>query len=145
MSTQILGVNIGDTIINFRSIDDTDKTLLEERYSTIPATEGVYDAIRKLNEKKFHGNIFLISKCTPWAEEKILAWLNDNDFYKRTGIMPNNVLFCHERHEKEKICRSNKITHYIDNRLEVLSYLVGTVPNLFLYQPDQKELDSYKE
>ncbi len=140
-----LGIDIGNVIINHRLTDKDDKTLHEERYSTIPATEGVFDAVKKLNEQKFHGNIFLISKCTPWAQEKILVWLKDNDFYIKTGVKQGNVFFCRERHEKDKICKDNNITYFIDDRLEVLSHMIETAPNLFLYQPDQAEIDEYRQ
>jgi hypothetical protein len=142
---EILGVDIGNVIINHRIIDKDDRILYEERYSTIPAADGVYDALKKLNDEKFHGNIFLVSKCTAWAEEKILSWLKDNDFYEKTGVKPENVLFCRERHEKEKICNANNITHFIDDRLEVLSHLVGKIPHLFLYQPEQAEINQYRQ
>ena len=140
-----LGIDIGNVIINHRLTDKDDKTLHEERYSTIPAAEGVFDAVKKLNDEKFHGNIFLISKCTLWAQEKILAWLKDNDFYTKTDVKPENVFFCRERHEKDKICKDNNITYFIDDRLEVLSHMVETAPNLFLYQPDQAEIDEYRQ
>lgn len=140
-----LGIDIGNVIINHRLTDKDDKTLHEERYSTIPASEGVFDAIEKLNSEKFNGNIFLISKCTPWAQEKILSWLTDNDYYTKTGVNPNNVFFCRERHEKDKICKDNNITYFIDDRLEVLSHMIETVPHLYLYQPDQAEIDEYRQ
>jgi hypothetical protein len=143
--TEALGIDIGNVIINHRLTDKDDKTLHEERYSTIPAAEGVYEAIKELNDRKFKGNIFLISKCTPWAQEKILVWLTDNDFYAKTGVKPENVFFCRERHEKDKICKDNNITYFIDDRLEVLSHMVETAPHLFLYQPDQAEIDEYRQ
>lgn len=144
-TNEVLGVDIGNVIINHRLTDKDDKTLHEERYSTIPATEGVFSAIKKLNDVKFHDNIFLISKCTPWAQEKILAWLKDNGFYGKTGVKPENVFFCRERHEKDKICKDNNITYFIDDRLEVLSHMIETVQHLFLYQPEQAEIDEYRE
>jgi hypothetical protein len=143
---EALGIDIGNVIINHRLTDKDDKTLHEERYSTIPATEGVFDAVsRELNDKKFHGNIFLISKCTPWAQEKILTWLKDNDFYAKTGVKPENIFFCRERSEKDKICKDNNITYFVDDRLEVLSHMVETVPHMFLYKPDQSEVDEFKQ
>jgi hypothetical protein len=142
---EAMGIDIGNVIINFRLTDKNDKILYEEHYSTIPATEGVFDAVKKLNDEKFHGNIFLISKCTLWAQEKIIAWLKDNEFYTKTGVKPENVLFCRERHEKDKICKDNNIKYFIDDRLEVLSHMVNTAPHLFLYQPDQAEIDEYRQ
>jgi hypothetical protein len=35
------------------------------------------------------------------------------------------VLFCRQRHEKAAICRELGLTHFIDDRLEVLSHLLG--------------------
>jgi hypothetical protein len=145
MKKQLLGVDIGNVIINHRLTDNDDETLHEERYSTIPAALGVYESLKKLNDEKFSDGIFLISKCTPWAELKILAWLKDNDFYQRTGVKPDKVVFCRERRDKETICMQNNITYFIDDRLEVLSDLVGKVPHLFLYQPDQAEIDEYRQ
>lgn len=139
-----LGIDIGNVIINHRFTNKKDGTLYWERYSTIPAAQGMFDSIKKLNDEKFLGNIFLISKCTPWAQEKNLAWLKDNNFYARTGIKPENVFFCKERHEKGKICSDYNIKYFVDNRLEVLSHMVNSVPYLFLYQPDQSEIDKYK-
>ena len=145
MKKEALGIDIGNVIINYRLTDKDDKSLWEERYSTIPASEGMYEAIRELNEEKFHRNIFLVSKCTIWARDKILAWLKDNDFYTKTGVNPKNIFFCRERHEKDKICKDNNITYFIDDRLEVLSHMVKTAPNLFLYQPAQAEIDEYMQ
>ena len=140
-----LGIDIGNVIINYRLTDKDDTTLYEEHYSTIPATEGAFRVIRKLNKEKFNGKIFLISKCTTWAQEKILAWLKDNNFYTKTGVSTKNVLFCRGRYEKDKICKDNGITYFIDNRLEVLSHMVKTVPYLFLYRPDESEIDEYRQ
>jgi len=66
-------------------------------------------------------------------------------FYTKTGVKPENVFFCREKHEKDKICKDNNITHFIDDRLEVLSHMVETASNLFLYQPDQAEIDEYRQ
>jgi len=142
---QALGIDIGNVIIDHRLVDKNDNDLYENRYSTIPAMEGVFDSIKKLNDEKFHGNIFLISKCTEWAQAKILEWLKDNDFYEKTGVKLENVLFCQERSEKDKICRDNNIAYFIDDRLEVLSYMIENVPHLYLFQPKQAEVDEFKQ
>jgi hypothetical protein len=139
-----LGVDIGNVIIDHRDTSKTDILLYTMRYSTIPSTEGVFDALKELQEKVFKENIYLISKCKPWAEPKILAWLKDNDFYQRTGISSDKVFFCAERSEKANICKEKGITHFVDDRLEVLSHL-ETVPNLFLFKPDCEEVEAFKE
>ncbi len=141
---QALGVDIGNVIINHRLTDPNDKTLHEERYSTIPASLGVFEAAKILNTF-FGGQVHLISKCTPWAQEKILAWLSDNDFYNKTGVDSKNVHFVRERYEKDAICQMLGITHFIDDRLEVLSHMIKSTPNLFLFQPDKAEIEEFKQ
>src|SRR5579884_3346078 len=131
-----LGVDIGNVIINHRSVNHADSTLFDYRYSTIPATPDVYSSLKALNNGPFDGRIFLISKCTDTAECKILTWLKDNDFYGKTNINPKNVFFVKDRIGKAEVCIEHRITHFIDDRLEVLSAMIGKVPNLFLYQPD---------
>jgi len=139
-----LGVDIGNVIINHRLSDPNDKTLHEERYSTIPASEGVFEALKKLNEY-FKGEIYLISKATPWAEEKVKFWLTDNVFYEKTGLKPSNIIFVRERHEKDLICQKLGITHFIDDRLEVLSHMIESTPHLYLFQPDEKEVKEFEK
>lgn len=141
---QALGVDIGGVIINHRLSDPNDKTLHEERYSTIPACEGVFDALNKLNDY-FKGEVYLISKCSEWAEKKILEWLKDNDFYSKTGINPEHIAFVRERHEKDAVCQRLGITHFIDDRLEVLSHMVESTPNLFLFQPNEDEVKEFEK
>lgn len=143
-SPQALGVDIGNVIINHRLSDPKDTTLHEERYSTIPATEGAFEALKKLTGH-FDGQVYLISKCTEWAQQKILSWLIDNHFYEQTGINPGNVFFVRERHEKDAVCRKLHITHFIDDRLEVLSHMITSTPHLFLFQPDHKEVEEFKD
>ena len=142
--TKALGVDIGNVIINHRLTDPSDKTLYEERYSTIPASEGALEALKTLNAY-FNGQVYLISKCTEWAQEKILQWLAGHDFYTTTGIEKENVYFVRERHEKDAVCKKLGITHFIDDRLEVLSYVIDSTPHLYLFQPDDKEVDEFKK
>ncbi len=139
-----VGVDIGNVIINHRLSDPNDKKLHEDRYSTIPATSGAFEALKTLNDY-FIGQVYLISKCTEWAQEKILTWLVDNNFYEKTGINPKNVYFVRERHEKDGVCRRLGITHFVDDRLEVLSHMIESTPHLFLFEPDKDEINEFEE
>jgi hypothetical protein len=146
MKNESLGVDIGNVIIEHRYIiDTTDETLWHERYSTLPAVENMFECLKKLSDEKFHGNIFLVSKLKEEHDTRTLAWLRDNDFFKKTNIPLENVLFCRERSEKVKLCEENNIKYFIDDRLEVLSYMIGCVPNLFLFNPDPKEVTEFKQ
>lgn len=143
MKKQALGVDIGNVIINHRLVVGNDPTFFEEQYSSIPASEGVFEALNELNSY-FNGEVYLISKCTEWAEVKILQWLEDNHFYEKTGVIKKNVYFVRARQDKDVVCRKLGITHFVDDRLEVLSHMVESTPYLFLFQPNQKEVDEFK-
>lgn len=143
----VLGVDIGNVVINHRLVSQENKdnkSFYETQYSSVPATDGVFDALKTLNSY-LDGEIYLISKCTPWAEEKILNWLQDNDFYAKTGMYENHIYFVRERHEKDGICQKLGITSFVDDRLEVLSHMVETVPYLFLYQSSEDEVNQFIE
>ena len=142
-SQKVLGVDIGNVIINHRGIEMTDE-LFENGYHTIPAMESVVDSLIQL-KSLFGNNIYLVSKCKVTADPKILSWLKKNSFFEQTGIPRDHVFFCRERSEKERICKQLNITHFIDDRLEVLSHLVGTVPNLYLMQPNEAEIKKFKK
>lgn len=141
-SPATLGVDIGNVIINHRLSDPNDKAFHEEYYSTIPETKDVFASLKILNEY-FDGRVYLISKCSEWAQEKILHWLADNHFYQKTGIKRDHAYFVRERHEKDGVCRKLGITHFVDDRLEVLSHMIESTPHLFLYQPNKDEVHTF--
>jgi hypothetical protein len=45
------------------------------------------------------------------------------------------VRFCLKRPEKAVHCRELQITHFIDDRTDVLEAMLGVVPNLYLFGP----------
>jgi hypothetical protein len=106
--------------------------------------EGSFEALKILNDH-FKGEAYLISKCSEWAEAQILTWLHAHDFFGKTGIDPKRVHFVRERNEKDGICRKLGITHFIDDRLEILGYMVESTPSLYLFMPDKKEVEEFKE
>ncbi len=137
-----LGVDIGNVIINNRNLDPEITQVDEVIYANFPPTEDVFDALKILNTK-FSGKVYLISKCTEWAEIQILSWLDKHDFYNKTGILKENIFFVRKRNEKDGVCQKLNITHFIDDRLEVLSYMIESTPNLFLFQPDNDEVAQF--
>ena len=44
-------------------------------------------------------------------------------FFKDTGIAEDHLHFCRTRPDKAPICRDLGITHFVDDRLDVLGYL----------------------
>lgn len=139
-----LGVDIGNVIINNRLNDPEVNKVDETVYAAFPPSEYVFDSLKTLNDY-FNGEVYLLSKCTEWAQEQILLWLKAHDFYTKTGVKEENVLFVRQRHEKDGVCRKLGITHFIDDRLEVLSHMVESTPNLILFQPNDAEVREFEQ
>ncbi len=140
----ILGVDIGGVIIDRVRNDGTDTAFKSKRYLETTAIPGVFLSLAKLRER-FNGEIFVVSKAGLETELKTRDWLNRKGFYDLTGINPGDVHYCRERKEKAPICEWLGITHFIDDRLEVLSYLYS-VPNKYLFGfQDKKEIEKHKQ
>ena len=42
-------------------------------------------------------NVFVLSKCGQAMQQATVCMLGKNDFFKKTGLIPQNVLFCTNR------------------------------------------------
>lgn len=72
-------------------------------------------------------------------QEKSRLWLRHHRFFELTGIAPENLRFCLERPQKADHCRKLGITHFIDDRPDVLQCMNGVVEHRYLFGP-QKHL-----
>jgi hypothetical protein len=75
----------------------------------------------------------------PKVQAKTLRWLDHWRFWTATGIPPDHIRFCRERRDKAIHCADLAITHFIDDRVDVLTHLVGLVPELFLFGKDWRD------
>lgn len=141
MNTDILGVDIGGVIID-RVNDGTDTSFFSDNFLQTTAVPNAFNSLRQLVSEQFRNKVFLVSKCGKRVQDKTLQWLDHHHFYDLTGIKRENVRFCRERHEKAGICEELGITHFIDDRLEVLGSLT-TVNTLYLFQPRPREVQQF--
>jgi hypothetical protein len=51
--------------------------------------------------------------------------------------VPDHLRFCFERHEKARHCLDLGLTHFLDDRLDVLAHLEGVVPHRYLFGPQK--------
>jgi hypothetical protein len=138
---QVLGIDIGGVIID-RVNDETDTSFFGENYLKTTAVPGAFITIAELVRTRFGKNVFLVSKCGAKIEDRSREWLKYHRFFEITGIPQTHLYFCKKRHEKAGICRKLNVTHFIDDRLEVLSYL-DTVSHRFLFQPNDAEVSKF--
>ena len=137
----ILGVDVGGVIID-RVNDALDTSFFGDNYLQTTAVPGAFAALERLNAGRFAGRVYLVSKCGARVQAKTLAWLAHHGFYATTGIAPEHVHFCRKRADKADICAALGITHFVDDRLEVLSYL-DFVPARYLFRPNPAEVARY--
>lgn len=141
----VLGLDIGGVILDFVPHRDTDLAFAGDRYLETPAIEGAFDAIAELNSGKFAGSVYLVSRHGPDGPARILEWLHKHDFFKKTGLTEKHYFPCLERHEKAAIVQKLGVTHFVDDRAEVLGHMVGTVPHLYLFQSLDESRENFAD
>jgi hypothetical protein len=136
MNEQRLGVDFGRVINDGSSHPGGDDTaFLTGGHAEAMRTPEMPGATRVLADlvDRFDGNVWIVSKCGERIQRRTLQWLDHHDLYGRTGIPRANVRFCLRRAEKALHCRELGITHFIDDRVDVLGHLRGLVPHLYLF------------
>jgi hypothetical protein len=133
-----LGLDIGRVIIGGGAPGSGEDTSffegsMDDALRT-PPVDGAFDAIPSLVQL-FAGRVWLISKCGPRTEERTRQWLSHHRFFDRTGIPPANARFCRRREDKAEHCAELAVTHFIDDRPDVLAILRPTVGHRFLFGP----------
>ena len=142
-----IGIDIGRVIMAPVTGGKADTSFLSgtlERAMQTPPSPGAFEGVKTLVEA-FSGRAWLVSKAGPNVQHKTKLWLRHWDFYAATGLAAGHVRFCLERPQKAGHCRQLKITHFIDDRLDVLEALRGDVPHLYLFgeQPRLEEIPGW--
>jgi hypothetical protein len=130
----VLGVDVGRVIIA-PGAGPADTSFLngsEEAALATPATEACFDALARL-ATAFDGRVWIVSKAGPRVAARTLRWFAHHRFFELTRIDPNQVRFCRERSQKRDHCLEHGITHFVDDRMDVLQHLLGLVPALFQF------------
>jgi hypothetical protein len=137
-----LGIDFGRVINDGASHPDGDDTaFLSGDYETAmrtPAMPGAYETIARLTTL-FGGHVWIVSKCGERIQERTVQWLDHNDFWAKTGMSPENTRFCRQRPEKAVHCKRLGITHFVDDRRDVLGHMRGVVKHLYLFGNQKSE------
>lgn len=138
--TPRLGIDIGRVIIDGSSHPTGDDTAffkggIDNALRT-PAMPGAFASIARL-AGLFEGRVWLVSKCGERVEARTRQWLVHHRFFERTAIDPGHLRFCRQRPEKAIHCAELEITHFIDDRPDVLEALDGIVAYRYLFGPQR--------
>ncbi|SNT51336.1 hypothetical protein SAMN05421812_1086 [Asanoa hainanensis] len=140
--TDALGVDVGGVLI-VPTDRSEDTELFHARYLERPEMPGAIDALARLARERFGPRMFVVSKCGEATEARTREWLFQHRFFDRTGITLDQVHFCRTREGKAPIAERLGLTHFVDDRLEVLSHLT-TVPHRYLFQPSEAEIARFR-
>ena len=132
------GVDVGGVILD-RGNDREDTSLFGPAYLSAKPVQGAVEAVAKLNEM-FGGQVYIVSKCGQNIENKTREWMKHNKFHEQTGVGEDHLRFCRERKDKAPIAKELGLTHFVDDRLEILEYLKGIVQTRFLFRPSGNEI-----
>ncbi len=138
-----LGIDFGRVIVQ-PTEEGADTSFLHssiEDAMETPPYPLVMEVVSRLVEY-FSGKVWIVSKAGPRTEKKSRLWLNHHKFWSHTGVLQQNLIFCRKRHEKAKHAKQQQLTHFIDDRLDVLRHLRDIVPELYLFG-EQKEKFQY--
>ncbi|WP_329110159.1 hypothetical protein OG792_14770 [Micromonospora sp. NBC_01699] len=127
-----LGVDVGGVIVALTGRDE-DTSFFGNRPLETPAMAGVFDALAALTVEPFAERVHLVSKAGPKVADNTRAWLIHHDFFDRTGIPATHLHFVRERRDKAPVCQRLGITHFVDDRLDVLAHLDG-VEHRYLFR-----------
>ena len=146
---EILGVDVGGVILDWVRTAGTDVDFSGDNYLNTPTIEDSFEALATLNAGRFRDSVYLVSRYpVEKGPTRVREWLKHQDFYGKTSILEGNLLQLTERQEKTPICQRLGITHFVDDRVEVLRHMVGIVPNLYLFQgldEDKKAADAFPQ
>jgi len=122
----VLGIDLGYTVVT------KEKTPFDDAFRVI----------RRF--KQAWKNVIIVSRVNEEQKRQSLAWLDKHNFYGVTGIPDYHVFYCAERHEKAIICQQQGVTHFIDDRPEVMSHLAPHIHKL-LFNPIQTDVDKFQD
>ena len=136
-----IGVDVGGVVIRSDHYHE-DATATGPVLRAGSEVAGARNGLRSL-VARFHGRVFLISKCGPLTEARMSDWLEEHGFLAATGLSAANVRFCRSRSEKGPICATLGLTHMVDDRVEILNSMATVVPHRFLFCPDEDEAQAH--
>jgi len=133
-------IDIGGVLT--KHMTDDQRKNPDSKFEEIP---GAIDGVANLVTHFGAENIFINSSCKQRMQELSLEWLDNIDFYTRTGMKRENVHFVEKRENKYTIWEMYGITHMIDDRVDVIADCVKHgvcalwfMNNLFSFQCDDE-------
>lgn len=121
--SSVLGLDVGGVLVD-RVAEGSDTSFFGGRPMDTPAVPGALEAIPNL-VMLFEHRVHIVSKAGPKIAELTRRWLGSHGLVGPDGIDPANVHFVRKRPEKHPVCDQLGVTHFVDDRLDVLGHLTS--------------------
>lgn len=134
--TPRIGVDIGRVLIDGDRSDRPDTSFLSgslEVAIATPPCDGAIEGLATLVDLFGREHTWLVSKAGSRIADRSRRWLDAHDVYARTGLRHTHLVFVRERKDKAREAARLELTHFVDDRLDVLHHLAGLVPQRFVY------------
>ncbi len=115
----VLGIDLGGVVID-KVARDVDTSFFGSRPMDTPVVEGSLSALERLTAGVFEHRVHIVSKAGQRVADLSRRWLHHIGFFEATGISEANLWFVEKRPEKAGICDHLDVTHFVDDRLDVL-------------------------
>jgi hypothetical protein len=135
-----LGIDVGRVLISPGDESKPDTSFIggsHEDAMRTPPYDGMFDVLPGI-VRRFGGRVWIVSKCGERVQQRTRDWFVHHRFFERTGIRPENVRFCLARPQKAEHCAELGITHFVDDRVDVLEAMRGVVGRRILFGPQRK-------
>ncbi len=135
-----LGIDVGRVLISPGDESKPDTSFIGGSHDDAmrtPPYPGMFNVLPGI-VRRFGGRVWIVSKCGARVQQRTRDWFAHHRFFERTGIAPGNVRFCLERPQKAEHCAELGITHFVDDRVDVLEAMHGVVARRFLFGPQRK-------
>lgn len=133
---ELLGVDVGGVLVDRIKADGSDTSFFSDRFLETPAVAGAFDVLARLSLERFGQRICIVSKCGPSVEAKTRQWLAHHKVLEHLGLGAGALHFCRERRDKGPICKRLGVTHFIDDRMDVLAHM-KSVEHRLLFGPQK--------
>jgi hypothetical protein len=134
--TPRIGVDIGRVLIDGGPRGGSDSSFLDgslEVAIATPPCDGAIEGLATLVELFGSEHTWLVSKAGSRVADRSRRWLDAHDVYARTRLRETHLVFVRERTDKAREAARLELTHFVDDRLDVLHHLAGLVPERFVY------------
>jgi hypothetical protein len=116
----VLGLDVGGVLVD-RIAENADTSLFGMLPMDTPMVPGALEAVVQL-AGVFEYRLVVVSKAGPRIADLTRRWLVEVGFFE-SAIDPNSVHFVRRREDKAPVCAELAVTHFVDDRIDVLQYL----------------------